>query len=108
MALRTDAPRGGERQAEGARRGPVMTGHDMGARATRAIGPPYAGNTCGRCDGDARRLCARVRRKIDLAQLRLVHMRVDLRGGDIRMPKDLLQYAQVGAARVHVRGERVP
>ena len=35
-------------------------------------------------------MCQRVRRQIDLGQLRTIDMRVDLRGRYIGMPQDLL------------------
>src|SRR4051812_29262175 len=38
----------------------------------------------------------------------LIDMRVDLRGGDIRMPEHLLDDAQVGAVAQQVRGKRMP
>ena len=37
-----------------------------------------------------------------------VHMRVDLRGGNARVAKHLLDLPQVGSAGEHVRGETVP
>lgn len=52
-------------------------------------------------------MCQRVSRQIDLGQLRTVNMRVDLRGRNIGMPQDLLQHAQVRAAREHVGGKGV-
>ena len=47
-------------------------------------------------------MCQRMRRQIDLGQLRAVDMRVDLRGRNIGMAQNLLQYTQVGTAREHV------
>src|SRR4051794_13385661 len=38
----------------------------------------------------------------------LIDMRVDLRGGDIRMSEHLLDDAQVGAVAQQVRGKRMP
>ena len=52
-------------------------------------------------------MCQRVSRQINLGQLRTVDMRVDLRGRNIGMPQDLLQHAQVRAAREHVGGKGV-
>lgn len=49
----------------------------------------------------------RMRRQINLGQLRAVDMRVDLRGRNIGMAQDLLQHAQVGTAREHVGGKGV-
>ena len=52
-------------------------------------------------------MCQRMRRQIDLGQLRAVDMRVDLRGRNIGMAQNLLQYTQVGTAREHVGGKGV-
>lgn len=52
-------------------------------------------------------MCQRMRRQIDLGQLRAVDMRVDLRGRDIGMAQNLLQHTQVGTAREHVGGKGV-
>ena len=52
-------------------------------------------------------MCQRMGCQIDLGQLRTVDMRVDLRGRNIGMSQDLLQHAQVGTAREHVRGKGV-
>ena len=49
----------------------------------------------------------RMRRQIDLGQLRAVDMRVDLRGRNIGMAQNLLQHTQVGTAREHVGGKGV-
>ena len=43
--------------------------------------------------------------KVDFAQLRLIEMRVQLGRGDIGMPQNLLQSAQVGATGEHMRRE---
>ncbi len=43
-------------------------------------------------------MCQRMRRQIDLGQLRAVDMRVDLRGRNIGMAQNLLQHTQVGAS----------
>lgn len=52
-------------------------------------------------------MCQRMRRQIDLGQLRAVDMRVDLRGRNIGMAQNLLQHTQVGTAREHVGGKGV-
>ena len=49
----------------------------------------------------------RVRRQIDLGQLRTIDMRVDLRGRYIGMSQDLLQHTEVCAARKHMGGKGV-
>ena len=48
-----------------------------------------------------------MRRQVDLDELTAIHMRIDLRGRDVGMAKDLLQRAQVGAAGEHMRRERM-
>ena len=52
-------------------------------------------------------MCQRMRRQIDLGQLRAVDMRVDLRGRNIGMAQNLLQHTQVGTAREHMGGKGV-
>ena len=52
-------------------------------------------------------MCQRVRRQVNLGQLRTVDMRIDLRGRYIGVPQDLLQHAKVRAAREHVGGKGV-
>ena len=56
---------------------------------------------------EALAMCQRMRRQIDLGQLRAVDMRVDLRGRNIGMAQNLLQHTQVGTAREHVGGKGV-
>ena len=45
---------------------------------------------------------------IDLLQLSPIDMRVDLSGGDIGMPQNLLQHAQVRPATQHMGRKGVP
>ena len=52
-------------------------------------------------------LAARVEASVDVDEARRVHVRVDLRCGDVRMAKHLLYCADVGAVRKQVRGEAV-
>ncbi len=52
-------------------------------------------------------MCQRMRRQIDLGQLRAIDMRVDLRGRNIGMSQNLLQHTQVCTAREHMGGKGV-
>ena len=52
-------------------------------------------------------LRARVRVQIFLAQVAAIDVGVNLRGGDVGMPQDVLDDAQVRPALQHMRGERM-
>lgn len=52
-------------------------------------------------------MCQRMCRQIDLGQLRTIDMRVDLRRRYIGVSQDLLQHAEVRAAREHMGGKGV-
>ena len=50
----------------------------------------------------------RVRVHILLTNMRPVDMRVNLSSGQIGVPEDLLNHAQISASFEHMRGKRVP
>src|ERR1039457_6775097 len=50
---------------------------------------------------------ARVRPLVDLEEMRAVHLRIDLRGGEARMPQQLLDGAQIRTRAQKMGGEGV-
>jgi hypothetical protein len=53
-------------------------------------------------------LSPRVVLQVHSLQARLIHVRIDLGGGNIGMPEHFLDNAQVGSIAQQMRGERMP